>query len=219
LLEGIVLADMGREEKALTAFKTGFGIDLDAKLPVDVGPKVLAVAEKARANVRKLLAPALEAQKAEDDRKAAEEKKRADDAARLAAEEKKRADEDRARNAPPPAVVKAAPTGPSARSLSWIPGAVGLVSAGVGTYFLVSANGKYNALINGDVDPTKASNYRTSGPRDAMLGYIFVGVGAAGVVGALAMFLFGAPTQVAVIPTRDGALFAFSGSFDLGGAR
>lgn len=48
LLEGIVLADMGREEKALTAFKTAFGIDLEAKLPVDVSPKVQAVAEKAR---------------------------------------------------------------------------------------------------------------------------------------------------------------------------
>lgn len=222
LLEAIVLADMGREEKALSAFKTAFGIDLDAKLPVDVGPKVQAVADRARANVRKLMAPALEAQKAEEDRKLAEEKARADEVARLAADEKRKADEDRVRNAPPPAVVVApapAPkTGPSARSLFWIPGAVGLASAGVGTYFLVSASGKYNALLTGSVDLTTANGYRTSGPTDALLGDIFVGVGVAGVLAAVAMFVFGAPAPsvaVAVMPTRDGGLLSFSGTFDL----
>ncbi len=222
LLEGIVLADSGREEKALTAFKTGFGIDLDAKLPVDVGPKVLAVAERARANVRKMLAPTLEAQKAEDARKAAEEKKRADEAARLAELEKKRAEEDRLRNAPPPAVVKPAePSGPSVRVLALIPAGVGLISAGLGTGFLISASSKYNALLSGSVDFPTAQNYRTSGPTDATLGYIFVGIGAAGLLSGLAMFLFGAPAtpapQVALVPTRDGAVLSISGSF--GGAR
>ncbi len=221
LLEAVVLADMGREDKALTAFKAGFGIDLDAKLPVDVGPKVQAVADKARASVRKLMAPALEAQKAEEERKAAEEKARADEVTRLAAEEKRKADEDRARNAPPPAVVTAAPpvkeaSGPSVRSLSWIPGVVGLASAGVGTYFLISASGKYNALLNGSVDLATANGYRTSGPTDALVGDILVGVGVAGVLGAVAMFVFGAPAPaVALVPTREGAVLSFGGSFDL----
>jgi tetratricopeptide (TPR) repeat protein len=218
LLEGVVLADMGREERALTAFKTGFGIDLDAKLPVDVGPKVLAVAERARANVRKLLAPTLQAQKAEEERRVADEKKRADEVARLAADEKRRLDEERARAAPPPAVVKAQ-TGPSVRTLSLIPGAIGLVAAGVGTGFLVSASTKQEALLKGTVDLPTAQAYRTSGPTDATVGYVLVGVGVAGVVGAITMFALGAPApQVAVVPTRDGAMLAFSGTFDLGGS-
>jgi tetratricopeptide (TPR) repeat protein len=224
LLEAIVLADMGREEKALTAFKTAFGIDLDAKLPVDVGPKVQAVADKARASVRKLMAPALEAQKAEEQRKAAEEKARADEVARLAAEEKRKADEDKVRNAPPPAVVAPPPApdakGPSVRSLSWIPGVVGLASAGVGTYFLVSASGKYNALLNGSVDLATANGYRTSGPTDALVGDLLIGVGVAGVLGAVAMFVFGAPApSVALVPTREGAVLSFGGTFDLIPAR
>lgn len=219
LLEGIVLADMGREEKALTAFKTGFGMDPDAKLPVDVGPKVLAVSERARANVRKMLAPQIAAQRAEEERKAAEDKKRAEDAAKLA-EEKRRADEEeRLRNAPPPpqTVTKAAPTGPSVRGLSWIPGAVGLVSAGIGTYFLISASSKYNALLAGTVDFATAQTYRTTGPTDATVGYALIGIGGAGLVGALVMFLVGAPAPVAtLVPTRDGAMFAFSMPLDLG---
>ena len=105
LLEAIVLADMGREEKALTAFKTAFSVDLEAKLPVEVSPKVQAVADKARANVRKMLAPQIEAAKAEEEKRLAEEKKRADeDAARLAEARRVEA-EDRAKNQPPPAVV------------------------------------------------------------------------------------------------------------------
>ena len=55
LLEGVVLADMGREEKALTAFKTAFSVDLVAKLPVEVSPKVSAVAEKARTSSAELV--------------------------------------------------------------------------------------------------------------------------------------------------------------------
>lgn len=223
LLEGIVLADMGREDKALTSFKTAFGIDLEAKLPLDVGPKVLAVAERARANVRKVLAPALAEQKADEERRAAEDKQRAERAAQvaqLAAEEKRRLDEEQRRNAPPPAVLKSSDSGPSVRTLSWVPGAVGLVSAGVGTAFLVSAGGKRTALLNGTVDLATANDYRASGPTDATLGSLFIGVGIAGVLGAAAMFVFGAPgPRVAVVPTREGVMVALSGSFDFGGSR
>jgi tetratricopeptide (TPR) repeat protein len=215
LLEGVVLADMGREEKALLAFKTGFGIDLDAKLPVDVSPKVQKVAERARASVRKLLAPTLEAQKAEEQRRQAEEKKRQDELAAKEADEKRRLEEEQARQAPPPAVVKPAPaaTGPSVRSLSWIPGVVGLAAGGVGTYFLISASGKYAALNGHTVDLTTATDYHTSGPRDATLGYVFVGVGVAGIAAAAVMFAVGgasAPVAVAPAPLPGGAMISFA---------
>jgi hypothetical protein len=214
LLEGVVLADMGQEEKALTAFKTGFGLDLEGKLPVDVSPKVQAVAERARANVRKLLTPRLEAQKAEEDRRLAEEKAKQDELTRAAAEDKRRQEEEAARNAPPPA-VGASGSGPSVRGLSWIPGAAGLVSAGVGIYFLASASGKLTALQEHSVDLATAERYRTSGPTDAALGYVFVGVGVAAVVAAGAMFAFGAPPspsspQLAFIPLQGGGFLSLS---------
>lgn len=223
LLEGIVLADMGREEKALTAFKTGFSVDLEARLPVEVSPKVAAVAEKARANVRLMLAPRLEAQRAEEERRLAEQqRKEAEEAARLA-EQKRVEAEERAANQPPPAVVKPAPqpTGPSLRAMSWIPGAVGLISGGVATGLLLSAGGKHAALLNGSAPPEQAVAYRDSGKTEATLGYVFTGVAVAGVGAAVAMFALGgeAGPTVSAVPLQGGGYVSVGWSLDLGGTR
>lgn len=215
LLEGVVLADMGREEKALTAFKTAFSVDLDAKLPVEVSPKVQAVAEKARANVRKMLAPQIEAAKQEEEKRLAEEKKRQEEEKRLAEEKKKQDEEDAKKNQPPPAVVKVA-QGPSARSLSWIPGAVGLVSAGVATGMLVSASNKQAALLNGTAPPDQAIQIRDSGKSEATMGYIFTGVAVAGVGAAVVMFIAGAPPSdapaVSAVPIQGGGYVSLTWS-------
>lgn len=205
LLEGVVLADMGREE-ALTAFKTAFSVDLEAQLPVEVSPKVQAVAEKARASVRKMLAPRLEAQRAEEEARLLEEKKRVDEEAQRVAEQRKLEAEERVKNQPPPAVEKTQ-SGPSVRGLSWIPGLVGLASAGVATGFLVSAGTKHAALVNGSAPLEKAADYRDSGKVEATLGYVFSGVAAVGVGAAIAMFVAGgekAPT-VSAVPIQGGA--------------
>jgi tetratricopeptide (TPR) repeat protein len=222
LLEGIVLADMGKEEQALTAFKTAFGIDLEAKLPVEVSPKVQAVAEKARDNVRKMLAPQMEAERLAAEKAKADEAAKAEAAARAEAERqaelKRQEDEDRKKHEPPPAVVK--PAGPSVRSLSWIPLAVGVVSAGVAAGLLIDASSKYNALVNGTAPPADAAGYRDSGKTEATLGYVFIGVAAAGVAGAGLMYFLGAPgPQVAVVPLPGGAFASLSFALDLGGAR
>lgn len=211
LLEGVVLADMGREDKALAAFKAGFSVDLEAKLPVEVGPKVQAVAEKARASVRKLLAPTLEAQRLEEERKAAEEKQRAEAEAARLAEAKRLEAEERAKNQPPPATVTKAATGPSARSLSWIPGVVGLGAAGAATGLLLSASARHTALLNGTAPPEQAAAYRDQGKTEATLGYVFTGVAVAGVATAALMFALGAPADapvVSVVPLREGGLLA-----------
>ncbi|MDP1826721.1 MAG: hypothetical protein Q8L48_25850 [Archangium sp.] len=223
LLEGVVLADMGREEKALTAFKTAFSVDLEAKLPVEVSPKVQAVAEKARANVRKMLAPQIEAAKAEEEKRLAEEKKRADEEAARVAEQKRVEAEERARNQPPPAVVTAPKsTGPSLRVLSIIPGVVGLASAGVATGLLVSASGKHAALLNGTAPVEQAAAYRDSGKTEAALGYVFTGVGVAGIGAAVIMFAAGGgestPT-VSAVPLQGGGYVSIGWNLDLGGAR
>lgn len=228
LLEGIVLADMGREEKALTAFKTGFSVDLDAKLPVEVSPKVQAVAEKARANVRKMLAPQLAAQKAEEERRAAElakktaeeEEQKKREAERLA-EIKRQEEEERAKNQPPPMVVKPE-SGPSVRALSLIPGGIGLVAGGVATGLLVSAGGKHASLVNGTANPADAAQIRDSGKTEATLGYVFTGVAVAGVGAAVVMFIAGAPKDapvVAVTPIEGGGFASATFQLDLGGKR
>lgn len=221
LLEGVVLADMGREEKALTAFKTAFSVDLEAKLPVEVSPKVQAVAEKARANVRKMLAPQIEAAKAEEEKRLADEKKRADEEAARLAEQRRLEAEERARNQPPPAVL-IKPAGPSLRGLSWIPGVVGLASAGVATGLLVSASGKYTALLNGTAPVEQAAAYRDSGKTEATLGYVFTGVAVAGLGAAVTMFALGggeSTPAVSAVPLQGGGSVSLSWNLDLGGAR
>jgi tetratricopeptide (TPR) repeat protein len=229
ILEGVVLADMGRDERALAAFKTGFSIDLEARLPVDVSPKVQAIADRARANVRKLLAPALEVQKEEaqrlaleEKRVALEEKRRSEEAARAVAAVDRSAEPGpaavRAADAtPPPEAVQPAPS--LVRKLSWIPAAIGLASAGVATYFLVSAGAKDTALREGTIPVETAQAYRSSGPVDANVGYAFIGVGAVGLAAAVTMFAAGGAAggaQIAVAPIREGAFVSISVPVDLG---
>ena len=212
---------MGREEKALAAFKSGFSVDLEAKLPVEVSPKVQVVAEKARAYVRKMLAPSLEAAKAEEDRRLAEEKKRATEEAARLAEQKRLEAEERARNQPPPAIVKVA-EGPSLRALSWIPGVVGLASAGVATGLLIDAGAKHTALLDGSAPPALAASYVTDGKLEATLGYVFTGVAVAGIGAAVTMFALGgsrdAPT-IAAVPLQGGGYVSVGWNLDLAGAR
>jgi hypothetical protein len=88
-----------------------------------------------------------------------------------------------------------------------------LIAGGVGTYFLVTASSKYSALIHQTVDLPTAQAYRASGPTDATLGAVFVGVGVAGVVAAVAMFVFGAPPsspQVSIAPLTGGGMVSLS---------
>lgn len=224
LLEGIVLADMGKKEQALTAFKTGFGLNLEAKLPVEVSPKVQAIAEQARSNVRTMLAPRLEAERLEAEKARAEDQAKAEaaqreEAARLA-EQKRQEEEERLKQQPPPAVVKPA-SASSLRSLSWIPLAAGAATAGVATGLLIDASGKHAALVNGTAPADQAAAMRDSGKLEATLGYVCLGVTGAAVATAAAMYLMGgdAPATVAVVPTPHGAFASVSFRFDLGGAR
>ncbi|MCC6336568.1 MAG: hypothetical protein IT380_21595 [Myxococcales bacterium] len=227
LLEGVVLADMGKEEEALTAFKTAFSIDLAAKLPVEVSPKVQAVVDKARENVRKMLAPRLEAERLEAEKaeaaRLAEEKAKADAAAKVEAErlaeQRRQEEEDRLKTQPPPAVVKS--SGSAMRSWSWAPLAVGVASAGVATGLLVDASSKHSALLNGTAPPEDAAALRDAGKTEATLGYVFIGVAAAGVAGAGLMYFLGGTggPAVAFAPTPGGAFASVTFSVDLGGSR
>lgn len=226
VLEAIVLADMGKDDKASKAFQEAFAIDPDLKLPVAVAPKIAAIADKAREQVKKLLAPTLAARAAEEAKKAAEEQAKLD-AAKAEEDERKREalaqqqkDDDERKKAmqPPPAVVK---SGGGLRSLAWVPGAVGLLSAGVATGLFVSASGRLNTLrTDTSLTPANALIARDAGKLDATLGWVFTGVAIAGLGGAAVMFLMGgaeaSPTPaVSWFVTPHGGGVTWSGTFEL----
>jgi tetratricopeptide (TPR) repeat protein len=226
VMEAIVLADMGKDDKASKAFQEAFALDPDLKLPVAVAPKISALAEKNREQVKKMLGPSLAVKKAEEEQRLAEERAKADaakaeeakaqEAKRLA--EAAKAEEERRKNMqPPPAVVK---PGPSLRSYAWIPGAVGLVGAAAGTVAFIMASGRYNALVANPpmLTPAEAIAARDNGKLFTTLGWVFSGVAVAGLGAAAVMFLIGKPSEpapVAIVVTPSGAAVTVSGRFDV----
>ncbi|HLL81150.1 MAG TPA: hypothetical protein VK420_00810 [Longimicrobium sp.] len=88
LYEGVVLSHLGKDDKAVTAFKTALSLKPGATLPFEVSPKVEALFQRARQSVEKVLAP----QREEEERKAkaAEEKRLAEQTAREEEERKAR---------------------------------------------------------------------------------------------------------------------------------
>ncbi|MCA3011026.1 MAG: tetratricopeptide repeat protein [Myxococcaceae bacterium] len=230
VLEGIVLADMGKDEQATAAFTEAFGLDPDLKLPVAVAPKINALAERVRDQVKKTLAPTLAAQRAAEEKRQADERARAE-AERADAERRKaealataqREDEERRLALlPPPAVAKAAAP---VRGWAWLPGAVGLVAGGVATFCFAEAGGRHAALLRADasVTTTEAQALRDSGRSLAMLGSVFTGLSVAGLGAALVMFLVGAPpapTSVSLFASPSGGGVSVSGAFEWpGGVR
>lgn len=200
LYQGIVLSDMGKEEKALTAFKTGLSFDPDAKLPLDVSPKVEAIFERARASVKKLLGPQLARQEEEErKRKEAEEREAAErerlERQRLEAERNRVASVGPEARTSTVAGHEAGVTGtasrPSARGYAWIPAVGGVVAAGVGTAVLFKAKSDYDSLINGTAPGSQAASIRDGGKVEQTVGLALLGVGAAGVVAAGVMFFTG----------------------------
>ncbi len=197
LYEGIVFADMGKEDKALSAFKTGLSMEPEAKLPLEVSPKVEKVFNKARENVQKMLGPQLDKQReeerqrveAEKQRVAEEQRKKDEEAARLAAVKPPEPDR------PPPAVVKPAASGPGLRPLAIIPLVIGVGSGVAAAVFLSTANSQQAALNAGTPHVSEAAGIRDSGKTNALLGYVFTAVGAAGIATAGLMFGLGGNKQ------------------------
>lgn len=216
LYEGIVFADMGKEQKALDAFKTGLSMEPEAKLPLEVSPKVEKVFKRALENVQKLLGPQLDKQREEERLRVEAEKQVEIDKQRLIEEQRKK-DEEAARLAavkpaepdrPPPAVVAASPSGPGMRTLAFIPLGVGVASGAAAAYFLVTAKGQEASLNNGTALPGSAISVRDSGKTNALLGYVFTGVAAAGIAAAGLMFGLGGGSSSAPPPT---AITVFAG--------
>jgi tetratricopeptide (TPR) repeat protein len=220
LYEGVVLAEMGKMDKAEAAFKTALSMDLKVKLPFEVSPKVEKAFEKARANVEKLLGPQLAREEEERKKKEAEE-------ARLAEEKRKKDEADKAEqerlareNAPPtPPLVSDKPTetavktttGGAARRLFWIPGVVGLGLAAGGTVSLLQARYNYDRLVGGQLSGPDALTARDTGKSQQTVGWVLVGAGGAAVVASVAMLIFGGPTETAAAPAPTASLVPIEG--------
>jgi tetratricopeptide (TPR) repeat protein len=221
LYEGVIWAEMGKGDKSEAAFKTALSMDLKAKLPFDVSPKVEKSFEKARANVEKLLGPQL-AREEEERKKKAEEEAKAAEAARKAEEAKKAEQDKLARDsAPPPPMVHTEKrlVGGAARKFFWIPGIVGLGLVGGGTVGLLQARYNYDRLVSGNISPAEAIQARDSGKTQQLAGWTLVGVGSVAIVAAVGMLAFGGPTEetvttpaVGFVPLNGGGALTFSGA-------
>jgi len=202
LYEGIVLAEMG-DAQATNTFTLALGMDPKAQLPMVVSPKVQRVFDKARASVNKVL----EAQAAAEAQRQAEA--RAAEAANKPPEPVKVEPVPE----PTPVVVIAPPpersTG-AVRKFSGVPAAAGVVAVGVGTVFLVQANGAHGSLVAGSPSTqADAQTLAAAGKTQQTVGWALVGVGAAAVAAGVVMFAVGgssdAPVSASALVTPQGA--------------
>jgi tetratricopeptide (TPR) repeat protein len=198
LYEGVILAEQGKTEKALAAFKAGLSMDPDAKLPLEVSPKVEKAFEGVRASVKKTLAPQLEQQKADEQRRLAEEERQRQ--ARAQAEADAKAKAQRPPTPPPfvPVEVKQ-PAKSTLRDAAWVPAVGGVALAGTGAFFLVQAKANYDSLENNTVTPDKALRAKEDGKTQQVVGFALAGIGVAALASAGAMWAFGGPEVAPVV--------------------
>jgi tetratricopeptide (TPR) repeat protein len=195
LVEGILLANMEKEDDADAAFRRGLSLQPDAKLPYkSVSPKISELFEKVRVEVKKAI-----------DRTPTPE-----------------VDVPPPVPTPPPPTTTAPPpttvirTGSEssggARRYAWIPAVAGVVLAGGATYAFIQSQNEYSALEGGQVPLATATQDRSNGPTYQTAGLIMACAGGAALVTAGVMFLAGAPSpKVALAPAPNGVVVV--GSF------
>lgn len=158
LYEGVILADLGKRDEALAAFREGLYLKPDAKLPVKVSPKVEREFEALRLDVKKELAQVLAKQKAERPQQPQQPPRHEGQEARTDRPERQPAPEQPAKTlivtaqpAPlPPAVaastprVEAAPQ-PGLPVLPFVLGGVAVAAGGTGAYFGLQARTEVDA--------------------------------------------------------------------------
>ncbi|MBI3184784.1 MAG: hypothetical protein HYZ28_21820 [Myxococcales bacterium] len=192
--EGVVLADLGKEEEALTAFKLGLSMDPEASLPLEVSPKVEATFEKARQHVKKLLGSQLE-----------KERPPAPVLAPAPAP---------SREPPPAAIAAKAQPREGPRRHAWIPAAGGALLAGAGAVFLFQAKGNYDSLLGGTVTAEGAAKARDEGRMQQTLGLSLCGAGVAALAAAGGLLAFGGGgASATALVGPEQAYLGIAGSF------
>jgi hypothetical protein len=96
-------------------------------------------------------------------------------------------------------VVTTQPSGSSLRRWAWAPAAGGVLFAGAGTYFLLQARDKHQQLTSGP-GPLNGEQLEKDGKSAQTLSRVAFGVGAAGIVTGVVMFLMPGEQQSSVRP-------------------
>lgn len=213
LYEGLILADLGKQDGANAAFKAALFLQPDAKLPLKVAPKVQQQFEAARTQVQRELAkqeprqPVAQAKPPETkpaETKPAEAKPPQDVPVRAPVAELK--------PTPPPvaAPVAEVPGTRSLRSRAWVPATAGgvLVVAGAGLF--VMAKSEQSKLRNDDASLATEADVEGAVSRGRTFQTVGLGLAGAGVLGlgvATGMYLLGAspePEKVGLGVGTDG---------------
>ena len=188
LWEGILFAELGRLDEARAAFTTALALAGDAKLPIQVSPKVSAEFERLRLGVQKEVARV--------DRKT-------NDAPEKPVEVR---------------ATQSETLGGGARRFSWLPLAVAGVGVATGVATAVLAKGRYDALSNPEktfrTDDAKA--IAMEGQTLQTVSIVGFGIGAAALTTAALMYFLGAPNDaasVSIVPGRDSLVVGVGGDF------
>jgi hypothetical protein len=195
LVEGVLLANLEKEDDADAAFRRGLSLQPDAKLPYkSVSPKIVELFEKVRAEVKKALT-------------------------RTPTPEEVTPPPPVVEKPPPPvekpAVVVTTPVEQPSRGVrrfAWIPLVAGVALGGAGAYAYSQSESRYSSLEGGNIPLATANQYKSEGPTYQTAALILAGAGGAALITSGGMFLAGAPsTQVTLAPAPNGVVVV--GSF------
>jgi hypothetical protein len=196
IVEGILLANLEKEDDADAAFRRGLSLNADAKLPYkSVSPKIVELFEKVRVEVKRALT-------------------------RTPTPEEVNPPPPVVVNPPsvanpPPAVVVTTPVDQPSRGVrrfAWIPLVAGVAMGGVAGYAYSQSESKYSALEGGQIPLATANQYKSDGATYQTAALILTCAGGAALITSGVMFLAGAPsTKVSLAPAPNG--FVLAGSF------
>ncbi|HEX4621632.1 MAG TPA: tetratricopeptide repeat protein [Myxococcaceae bacterium] len=195
LVEGILLANIGKEDDADAAFRRGLSLQPDAKLPYkSVSPKISELFEKVRGEVKKALTRTPTPEEVNPPPPVVEK--------------------------PPPMVEKPGPVVTTSveqpsrgvRRFAWIPLVAGVALGGAGAYAYSQSESRFSSLEGGNIPLATANQYKSEGPTYQTAALILAGAGAAALITSGVMFFAGAPsTQVTLAPAPNGVVVV--GSF------
>lgn len=115
------------------------------------------------------------------------------------------------RGAEPLPELAPAPAGPSVRTLSLVPGAVGVAALATGAVLQVLAGQKYDALTAGHLEQGPALALKTQGQSLELGANVALIGGGVAVAAAVVMFFAGAPVTPTVAVGPGGAAIGLSG--------
>ena len=206
LHEGIILADMGKVEQSRAAFQRGLTLDLEAKLPIKVGPKVERSFEEVRTKVKERMARGRTTKPPPPPPTVtpAPEPKETKPPAVAGTDRPEKAPEPPKLDAPvAPAPAPYTPT-VEARSRSRVPvvplvlGGVGAVAAGVGTFFGLQSSSNLSQVEDRLAAGSVATQAEAPAVRaqlddargQAKVANVLFGTAVAAVTGAVVTYLF-----------------------------